>query len=84
MLIEFYGLECSHCKNIEPLVSKLESETGVHVEKLETWHNQENSQKQDEYDKGLCGGVPFFYNTETNKYLCGEVEYEELKKWAGK
>jgi hypothetical protein len=37
-----------------------------------------------ECDKGdECGGVPFFFNTETKKWLCGEVEYEEIKKWAG-
>ncbi len=35
-----------------------------------------------EYDKGLCGGVPFFINTESKKFLCGETSYEELKKWA--
>ena len=35
-----------------------------------------------EYDKDYCGGVPFFYNTETNKWICGETDYEELKKWA--
>ena len=35
-----------------------------------------------EYDKGYCGGVPFFFNKKTGKWLCGEVDYERLKKWA--
>lgn len=35
--------------------------------------------KMDEYDTGLCGGVPFFYNTETKKFICGGASYEELK-----
>ena len=29
-----------------------------------------------------CGGVPFFYNTKTEKFICGEADYETLKKWA--
>ncbi len=81
MLIEFYGLECSHCIKMAPLVSKLEEETGVKIEKFETWHNADNNEKREEYDKGFCGGVPLFYNTETKDFICGEASYEELKKW---
>jgi len=34
------------------------------------------------HDKGHCGGVPFFINTETGKWICGEASYEELKNIA--
>jgi thiol-disulfide isomerase/thioredoxin len=84
MLIDFYGQECPHCHQMEPLVEELEKETGVKVERVEVWHNEENHKKMEEFDKGLCGGVPFFFNTETKKFLCGEASYEELKNWAGK
>ena len=82
MLIEFYGTGCSHCIKMAPLVEQLEKELGVTVEKLETWHNSDNAAKQEEYDKGVCGGVPFFYNTETQTSICGEATYEDLKLWA--
>lgn len=82
MLMEFYGKECHHCIKMAPLVEKLEKEEGVKVEKYETWHNEENAKKIQEYDKGLCGGVPFFIDTDTGKHICGEASYEELKKWA--
>lgn len=82
MLLEFYGKECPHCIKMMPLVEKLEKEIGLKVEKYEVWHNEENAKKMEEYDKGLCGGVPFFFNTDTNKYICGEASYEELKHWA--
>jgi hypothetical protein len=26
--------------------------------------------------------VPFFYNTDNKKFVCGEATYEELKDWA--
>lgn len=84
MLLEFYGEECSHCVAMKPLVEKLEKEEGVKVESFETWHSPENQIKHEEYDKDLCGGVPFFYNTDTKEFICGEATYEELKKWAGR
>lgn len=81
-LLEFYGLECPHCHRMDPLVSRLEKELNVKLEKIEVWHNEKNSKKMDGYDKGYCGGVPFFYNTRSNQWLCGEVNYETLKEWA--
>lgn len=82
MLLEFFGTECGHCVAMQPLVSRLERELGVTVNQFETWHDEANEIKRQEYDKGQCGGVPFFINTSTGATLCGEVSYEELKAWA--
>ena len=81
-LQEFYGTECSHCNAMRPLVERLEKEEKVKVEKYEVWHNDDNAKKLELLDEGRCGGVPFFFNTESNKWICGEAEYDELKKWA--
>jgi hypothetical protein len=81
-LIEFYGAECSHCKSMEPLIARLQDEEAVTIQRLEVWHNEENTRLMREYDKGYCGGVPFFYNVETGKWICGSVSYEKLKEWA--
>jgi hypothetical protein len=67
---------------MRPLVERLENEEKVVIDKFETWHNEENVKKYEEYDKGKCGGVPFFYNTKTGKFICGEASYDELKQWA--
>lgn len=82
MLIDFYGQECPHCVKMNPLVDKLEKEEGIKVERVETWHNEENVKKYEQYEKGRCGGVPFFINTDTDKFICGEAGYEDLKKLA--
>ncbi len=82
-LLEFYGDECPHCKTMEPLVKRLKDE-GIEILQLEVWKNKENAEKMAEYDKGLCGGVPFFYNTETKSFICGEASYDDLKVWATK
>lgn len=82
MLINFYGTECPHCENMKPLIEKLKRETGVFIESREVWHDEKNAEILKRYDKGACGGVPFFYNTETGKSICGESSYEELLNWA--
>jgi len=67
-LIEFYGDGCSHCQEMKPKVEKLEEKEGVEVEKLEVWDNEENKEKYFEMDgDSKCGGVPYFYNTETEE-----------------
>lgn len=82
MLLEFYGEECPHCVKMSALVQKLAEEEKTEVLKFEVWHNKDNAVKMAEYDTGLCGGVPFFYNTDTKKFICGGASYEDLKSWA--
>lgn len=81
-LLEFYGQECSHCITMMPLVERLEKELGIKVERHETWHDPANAELVKRYDTGLCGGVPFFFNTDSGKWICGEADYEELMNWA--
>jgi thiol-disulfide isomerase/thioredoxin len=81
-LLEFYGEECPHCVRMKPLVDQLEKELGIRIRKHEIWHNEDNAKLLETYDTGMCGGVPFFFNTKTKKWICGSTSYEELKKWA--
>jgi thiol-disulfide isomerase/thioredoxin len=81
-LLEFYGEECPHCQRMRVLTDEIEKEHNVVIERVEVWHNKENEARMLECDKELCGGVPFFYNTENDKWLCGEVTKEELTAWA--
>lgn len=81
-LYEFYGDGCPHCEEMEPKVEKLEEQENVEVEQREVWNNKENAEKQEELDDGKCGGVPFFYNTESEQWICGEADMETLKTWA--
>ncbi len=80
-LLDFYGAECPHCISMMPIIDKLISE-GFDIEKLETWHNEENADRLQKYDRGLCGGVPFFYNTDSKQWICGATDETQLRKWA--
>jgi hypothetical protein len=66
---------------MEPLVQRLEAEEEVKVARIEVWHNEANANLMKEYDKGYCGGVPFFFNKRTGKWICGEADYERLRAW---
>jgi thiol-disulfide isomerase/thioredoxin len=86
MLYEFYGEECPHCQKMLKLTDKLMKEfSDITIVRKEVWHNKENMELVKKCDAGdECGGLPFYYNTETKKWLCGETGYEELKEWVGK
>ena len=80
-LLEFYGETCPHCIEMRPMVEKLEGELGLTVEKYEVWNDEANAKKLADIDRGLCGGVPFFYNTENKKFICGSTSEDELIAW---
>ena len=81
-LLFFTGRECPHCNDMKPLIQKLEKEEKVNLKEIEVWHNAANAKMMEKYDRGFCGGVPFFFNTKTGQWICGAVDYEKLKKWA--
>lgn len=85
-LLMFVGTDCPHCMAMRPLLNKLTFETGLLVEERDTWKNKSDERLMEQY-QGIvnnkdCDGIPFFYNTVTGDYLCGEVNYQTLKKWA--
>ena len=80
-LLDFYGTECPHCIEMDPLIERLEKEEGIKITRLEVWHNSKNDELRRKMDKIDCGGVPFFFNEKTGKALCGSNSYEKLKKW---
>lgn len=84
MLYEFYGQECPHCQKMIKLTTRLMKEhPEIKIERKEVWHNESNMEFIKTCDKDdQCGGVPFYYNEQNQKWLCGEVSYDELKTWA--
>ena len=85
-LLMFSGTECVHCKEMDPIVEKLEKE-GIKMTHLEVWHDSSNAKLMQQHDKDergneFCGGVPFFFNEKTGKKICGNTSFEKLKAWA--
>lgn len=82
-LLEFYGTECAPCKKIAALIERLAAEEGIVVERFEVWHNSKNAELMMQYAAGKCASVPFLINKNTGEYICGDTDYERLKRWAG-
>jgi len=86
-LIEFSGTECSHCKEMIPIIENVEKELNVKFTKLEVWHDSKNARFMESIDKDkngkeFCGGVPLFYNEKTGAKICGNTTFEKLKALA--
>jgi hypothetical protein len=48
---------------------------------MEVWNNEANAMQLQLIDRGLCGGVPFFYNDENGTYICGSCDEDRLRRW---
>lgn len=87
-LLFFSGTECPHCDAMRPLVAKLAFETGIVLQEHDTWKSQADYRLFENYQDSVgktdpdCNGLPFFYNTKTADYRCGEISYRDLKSWA--
>ncbi|KAJ1629928.1 hypothetical protein T492DRAFT_558701, partial [Pavlovales sp. CCMP2436] len=82
-LVCFYGNDCEMCEYMYKEIKKLEKRTGVKIRRFETWSKPENEKLRQICDsKAGCGGVPFFYNKKTRRWICGATTSENLKAWA--
>ncbi|MFW6048302.1 MAG: glutaredoxin family protein [Candidatus Natronoplasma sp.] len=81
-LILFFGKECPECKNVMEKLGRLEEDENIKVSQYEVWHNSKNQSLMMKYTEERCIGVPFLFNKETGEYICGESNYERIKKWA--
>ena len=81
-LIKYYGTECSHCIEIEPVLKEVEKELNVKIERVEVWHNADNQKRFMKEAEGKCNGVPFFLNKKSGKFICGATDKKQLLAWA--
>lgn len=81
-LIQFKGKGDDYCAQMEPLKEQLKEELGVQIRTFEVWQDQRNLELMQRLDRGRCGGVPFFYNKRSRRYICGATTYANLRAWA--
>lgn len=81
-LIQFKGKGDDYCSQMEPLMAQLKEELGIEVRQFEVWYDSKNIELMQRLDRGRCGGVPFFYNKRTKRYICGATTYANLRAWA--
>eukprot|EP00275_Glaucocystis_incrassata_P000693 EC120298.1.p1 GENE.EC120298.1~~EC120298.1.p1 ORF type:complete len:145 (+),score=26.13 EC120298.1:84-518(+) len=81
-LMEFYGIGCDHCDDMKPHIAQVEKEIRRSFARYEVWENEKNLKILQKLDRGLCGGIPFFYNRKTRDYICSATSADNLKNWA--
>jgi hypothetical protein len=81
-LIQFKGKGDDYCAQMEPLKEQLRVEYGVEIRCFEVWYDSKNLELMQRLDRGRCGGVPFFYNKRSRRYICGATTYDNLRRWA--
>jgi len=81
-LLQFKGRNDDYCASMEPLKQQLKEECGLEVRCFEVWHDAGNLELLRIFDSGRCGGVPYFFNKKTKRWICGATTYENLKAWA--
>ena len=81
-LIQFKGKGDDYCSQMEPLKEQLKEELGVEIRCFEVWYDSKNLELMQRLDRGRCGGVPFFYNKRSRRYICGATTYANLRAWA--
>jgi len=82
-LLLFYGKGDAYSEHMAPGVQALEEELGVEVRRFDLYSRTPEAQKLlAKLDKGACGGVPFFYNKDTEQYICGATTPDNLRRWA--
>ena len=68
---------------MDPLLSRLEKETGLTFRRFEVWYNLDNLKLLQTLDQhNACGGVPYFYNKKTRGWICGATTYANFKAFA--
>jgi hypothetical protein len=80
-LLYFRGESDMYSQQMAPLNNQLRKE-GHKIRTFEVWFNARNTELLQNLDYGRCGGVPFYFNKRTRKYICGATTMDNLRRWA--
>jgi len=72
-ILWFSDPECSPCRQMVPIINRLQREENVEVTK---YLKKENLGRMDQYG---IKSIPSFFNPETGEKLEGQVSFEQLK-----
>ncbi len=78
-LIYFYTEDCQICKEMEPELKKLEEKYDSEILKVNVEEGEDERALFDELALDECGGVPFIFNQENYKSICGFASAEDIE-----
>jgi len=78
--IYFYTQDCEICKEIEPELDIVEKDLGIEFLRIDVEEGEDERTIFDELALDECGGVPFIYNQENKKFICGFATANKIKE----
>ncbi len=79
-LIYFYTEDCEICKTMEKELKTLEDKYETEIMKVNVEEGEDERSLFDELALDECGGVPFIFNQENYKSICGFATAEEVEE----
>lgn len=77
-ILYFYTKDCEMCKAFESDLKKFEEKHEGELTRINVEENEETKVLFDSLAEGVCPGVPFMYNQENGKHICGVVKFGEI------
>lgn len=78
-LLYFFGKECLASHEMNPIIDQLELESGMQIDRLEVWHDEQNSDIFHRIDTTRSFSTPFFINLKTGRWACGVISHDTLR-----
>lgn len=77
-ILYFYTKDCEMCKAFESALKKFENKHEGELTRVDVEENEETKALFGSLAEGVCPGVPFMYNQENGKHICGTVHSSEI------
>lgn len=79
-ILYFYTKDCDMCRQFESVLKKFEEKNEGEVTRVNVEENEDTKVLFEELARDVCVGVPFLYNEENGRHVCGFVEISEIEK----
>lgn len=80
-LLSFESDEYDHCKQMHPVLERLERDLGTVVRRVNVARRREFMAVLEAMGHNDCGTLPFYFNRRTGQAICGATTYSNLKRW---
>jgi hypothetical protein len=80
-LISFESDDYDHCKQMQPVLKRLEEDLGTAIRRINIMRKREFMGLLEAVGHNDCGTLPFYYNRRTGQAICGATSYSNLRKW---
>lgn len=77
-IVEFVSDRSEPCKQMTPIVHKIQKELKVKVRTINISKNPSFLQLYECVGGNECGNLPFYYNRRTGQAVCGKTDYKNL------